>query len=161
MKPFLVALVIGLITIGISVRFLAGPDSTYEADIFPEKVIAIGETFEAANYDITPTAFNCGDYTTKQKVVFGCVLSVKLKNTTDFSLALNLDGDKVIDSQQLSYDSSQDRSAQFVENNQLLDDIEPGAEVEGGIWFDVPANVTITTAHIFEYANQEPIIIQI
>lgn len=162
MKQFFIALLLGLATIAVSVFFLADRDKNYETDSQAQKVIGFNETYSGTNYNLTPLAFDCGEFSSSDKKPHtGCVLTVAFRNTTKFPQLLNLDGDKAIDSNQLSYKSSDELSRAVIKNNALSKEIQIDELVEGGIYFDVPADIDITTVHIFDNPNDDPIVIEI
>lgn len=161
MRHFVIAAVIGLLTIGISVFVLSDSDESYEGDAKVAQSISLGETFEGENYNIKPTSFNCGEYAATDGTTAhqGCVLSVDLTNTSIFEQVLVLDGDKAISLDGTEFESSDNLSKHFVENNGLINDIDIGETVQGGIFFDVPVGSDIRTVEIYESINADPIII--
>ena len=162
MKHLLIAVVIGVITIGISIFVLSDPDDNYEKDAKEDRSITLGDSFEGENYTLVPTSFDCAEYesqTESDDTQYGCVLSVELTNTTIFEQILNLDGDQAVSMMGEEFESSDSLSRQYVADNGLVQTIDTEETVEGGVFFQVPEGETIREVRIFESANSDAIVI--
>ncbi len=159
MKHVIIAVVIGLVTLGASVFLLSDDDGGYEQDAKDNRSISIGETFEGSNYDLKPTSFSCDDFPAKDETdsKYGCVLEVELTNTSIFEQALILDGDKAISITGEEYESSDEFSRKYVANNWLTQDIAIDETVTGGIFFQVIEGQTIEQVDVYESAQGQPI----
>ena len=162
MKHLIIAVVIGVLTIGLSIFVLSDKDSSYEGDAEVPRENELGESFSEDNYDLATKSFDCDLYSDgKNAEKHGCVLLVELTNTTIFEQLLNLDGDKAISASGDEYPSSDADSRQFIPDNGLTREVEVGETVSGGVFFNVPADEEIVTVEIYESAIAEPIVISL
>ena len=161
MKHLTIAVVIGVLTIGISVFVLSERDENYEGDAKEDGVIEINERYIANNYDFVPRNFECDTHQsiTDDEVMHGCILNVDITNTTDFGQVLNLDGDVAVSESGEEFVSTDEDSRRFITENALAQEIEIGETVNGGIFFPVPENTIIDRVEVFETANSDPIVI--
>jgi hypothetical protein len=163
MRHLLIALVIGLLTIGVSIFVLSDSDKTYDTDLKPDKSVALGSTYEGVNYDITPAAFDCQEYTSldQSKERYGCILTIELTNTSVFDIVLIQGDDVAVAEDGTEFISSGELTTQYVPDNQLLNGIAVGETVTGGIFFDVTSPTQVKEVLIQELAGADPIIIKL
>ena len=163
MKHLLLAVLIGGLTIGVSIYLLAERDESYENDAKVNREIVLNESFEGVNYNLTALEYGCDTFesTDNEESSTGCVLEIELTNTTDFVQILNLDGDKIVTTNGEEIESSADHSRRFIEDNQLIQDVLPDQTVTGGIFFPADENIVAEEAHIFETNGGEPIVVQL
>lgn len=162
MRHVAIALVIGLITIGVSVFILTDSDSTgYQTDLKPDKQVNLGDTYSSSSYDIEFKNFSCQSYTSisDDEKKYGCVLDVEIENTTSFEMLLSLDGDVAIDSSGARYESSDELSRKFINDNNIMSAIGVDQSASGGIFFDVPEGSDIVRLEISEISGAEPIVV--
>ena len=67
MKHLIIAVVIGVLTIGLSIFVLSDKDSSYEGDAEVPREIELGESFSADNYDLATKSFDCDLYQHEKK----------------------------------------------------------------------------------------------
>ncbi len=163
MRHFLIAVVIGVLTIGISIFVLSDRDNSYEADAEVDKNIVMDMTYGGENYDLVPRGFECREFEALDlsDSRYGCVLSVEITNTSIFDQVLILDEDVAAGSDGTEYPSSQDYSTQYVADNGLVSEIGVDETAVGGIFFDVPEDVEITELRITEVLGADPIIVSL
>lgn len=163
MKHLLVAVAIGVLTIGFSILVLSDSDDTYETDAKDDRNIVLNEAFEADNYTIKPLSFECDTFTSQadEEDVEGCILSIELTNTTIFEQQLNLDGDFAVAEDGTEFESSDDLSTSLIPSNGLKSDIAVDETVEGGIFFEIPANTSIKYVNIYESVTADPIVVNL
>ena len=163
MKHILIAVVIGGLTIGLSIFVLSDGDRSYENDVALNREISIDETFSGDNYDLTPRSFDCGEYSSidKTQSKYGCVLSVDLTNTTIFEQLLNLDGDTAVTASGEEFPSSDADSRQYIVDNGLTSSVGVEEDVSGGVFFNVSEGVEIQEVNIYESSISDPIVIKL
>ncbi len=161
MRHFIYGLIIGVLTIAFSIYILSDSNDGYESDIEFDKEIALQETFEGANYNITPQSFACDKYEREDETIEGCVLNVELTNTSVFDHVLILDGDFAVAADGSVYPSSAELSKELVENNGLVGEIQVEETVTGGIFFEIPAGVKIVEVQMLEVVGADPIIVRL
>ena len=161
MKYLILAVVVGVLTIGVSVFVLSDSDSSYETDSVQDREISLNEKFVATNYDIESSGLECREFESidLKDARYGCVLSIALTNTSVFEQVINLDGDELVSTSGSTFPSSHELSRQYIESNGLLDDIDVGETIMGGIFFEVPEGEVIEHANIYESTGTRPIVI--
>lgn len=158
MRHILIALALGLLTIVVSITLLKDDNNTsYKADSEVDMSINLQETFQASNYILKPESFECAEYGEKELMTEGCILMVELKNTTDFDMILDLDGDRAILADGSVYESSHELSLLHISENGLVDEISVDETIRGGIFFEMPKGEIVDLVEVFEYPTGDPI----
>jgi len=153
----LAIVVIGIVVMSSSSSDKTGTDNTAKTD---KKVTTakIGEPARDGKFEFTVKGLECGkasvgsnQYLTKTAQGQYCLLSVTVKNIGNEKQSLFSANQKLLDVSNKEY-SADDTATIYAapEGSSWFSDINPGNTVEGSIVFDVPKDVTPTTAQLHD-----------
>ena len=123
------------------------------------KTYKIGEPARDGKFEFTVTSIQCGkpnvgsDYTTKTAQGQYCLLNLSVKNIGDQAQSLFSSNQYLFNSQNQKY-SADDTATLYNSPNDSswYSDINPGNSVSGAIVFDIPKDVTPTSAELHDSA---------
>lgn len=134
--------------------------SSSKSDSKQPTAIKVGEAARDGKFEFTVKSIECGkpsvgtnQYLTKTAQGQYCLLNVSVKNIGDEKQSLFSANQKLLDAANKEY-SADDTATLYAapQGSSWYSDINPGNSVEGQIVFDVPKDVTPTTAELHDSA---------
>lgn len=131
------------------------------ADSTADATVPIGKPAKSERFEYTITGYKCGIPTIGKGEILRenakghfCRVSVKAQNISKKTERLDFDDFTLVkDDTEYSTDSWVNiKASEGDDTSGFLDDINPGLVASGNIFFDVPKNVTPTTAKVDESA---------
>lgn len=135
-----------------------------------EKIYAIGQPVTSEKFEYVVTDFNCGipsvgEHEITMEVAKGqfCQLSITAKNIAKQAEKLDFGDFKLISGDnEFSTDSWVNiKSASRTDSSGFLDKINPGLQVTGNIYFDVPIDVIPDRAVVQDSRRSDPAVISL